>query len=313
MRANGRPGFMLAVAAVMTALGGCAGLEQFPDRSDGPQAKTLAQLDQEYASAIAEVYAETNETNQIAKRNKFIENRLGVVDANFKVFVQKLAKGNAYADLLVQLAEVGVGGAGAVVSGGASQVLSAVSGGLAGGKAAYDKAVLYDKTLAALVAQMAASRQTIAASILERQRLSVSAYPMWMARRDADAYEFAGSIPGAIIATADDAKHKSDRAEARVELILPTLTKIAVSKEMFELHDNLLVRVDQLTAEQAKTLVEKVNSSIASAQSTLSLYTPQMRADDPDGSRAKAALKEAISEIGTPEDAAAWQKEIEAL
>jgi len=259
------------------------------------------------------VYAATNETAQIAERDKFITSRLGVVDANFKVFVQKLAKGNAYGDLLVQLAEVGAGGTGALVSGGASQILSAISGGLAGGKAAYDKAVLYDKTLAALVAQMAASRQTIAATILGRQRFNLSAYPMWMVRQDLDAYEFAGSIPGAIVATADDAKQKSDRAEAKVQFTLPELTKVAVSDSMFDLRDRLLARVDQLGAMQAKTLVDRVSNAVSSAQPTLSLYTADVRADDTDGSVAKEILREAISEIGTPEDGEKWEKEFDAL
>lgn len=298
------------VAVVMLA--GCAGLQQFPDRSDGPGAKKLDELDKEYAEAVDRVYTKTGD-EQIAERNKFIEQRIGIIDANFKAFVQELARGSVHADLLVQLAEVGVGGAGALVSGGTSQILSAISGGLAGGKAAYDKAVLYDKTLTALVAQMAATRQTIAANILEQQQLALGAYPMWMARRDLDAYEFAGSIPGAIVSTADDAKKKSDQAEAKIAVIQPTLTKIAVSQPMFELRDDLIARVDRLNAEQAKTLVERVGSSVSSARSTLSLYTSSIRANDPDGLRAKAILKEAISEIQTPDDGAAWQMEFDSL
>jgi len=91
-----------------------------------------------------------------------------------------------------------------------------VSGGLAGGQAAYSKAVLYDKAMSALIAQMQASRKAVAVEIFQRWNEDIDRYPMWMARTDLEAYYFAGSLPGAILATAADAKVKDVQAEDKL-------------------------------------------------------------------------------------------------
>jgi len=97
-----------------------------------------------------------NEDQQVRIRNNEIDKRLAVIDANFENFRIALSQENVKADFGVSLVEVGVGGAGALAAETASQILSAVSGGLAGAQAAYSKAALYEKALSALLAQMIA-------------------------------------------------------------------------------------------------------------------------------------------------------------
>jgi len=121
-------------------LSGCAGLNQFPDRPKD-YAKALKTLDGEYAMALAEVRKTGNADEKKAIRNHFIERRLAVIDEKFREFETRLAKEGVRADFGIALVGVGVGGAGALVSETTSQILSAVSGGLAGAQAAYSSCV----------------------------------------------------------------------------------------------------------------------------------------------------------------------------
>ena len=141
---------------------------------------------------------------------------MAVIDAYFKEFQAGLVKENVQTEFGIALLGIGVGAAGSLVPETASQILSAVSGGLAGAQAAYSKAVLYDKAMSALLAQMQAGRKAVAAQIFEKWNMGLDEYPMWMARTDLDAYYFAGSLPGAILGTAADAKVKNDEAEDRL-------------------------------------------------------------------------------------------------
>lgn len=213
-------GWLLALIAF--GLVGCAGLRQFPQVTQDHDA-ALADLDRDYALAVEQIYGKRDAPNTNidtakakAVRNRIIETRMAVIDAYFQDFQSGLVKENVRADFLISLLGVGVGAAGALASETTSQILSAVSGGLAGGQAAYGKAVLYDKAMSALVAQMQASRKAVAAEIFQRWTEDIDRYPMWMARRDLEAYYFAGSLPGAILATAADAKVKDAQAEDKL-------------------------------------------------------------------------------------------------
>jgi hypothetical protein len=214
-------GWVLALIAAF-GLAGCAGLRQFPEVTNDHEA-ALVELDKDYAVAVEQVYGRKDAPNTTidgakakAVRNRMIETRMAVTDAYFKDFQAGLVKENVRADFLLSVVGIGVGGAGALVSETASQILSAVSAGLAGTQAAYGKAVLYDKAMSALVAQMQASRKAVAAEIFDRWNDDIDRYPMWMARKHLEAYYFAGSLPGAILATAADAKVKDAEAEDRL-------------------------------------------------------------------------------------------------
>ncbi len=201
---------IIIVVALFTICG-CAGLNQFPIPVENPAAE-LKKRDPEY---FATVNAIEKATAPEAKklRNGEITRRLKVVDDNFEDFRAKLAKENVKADFGVSIVAVGAGAAGSLVSETASQILSAVSGGLAGAQAAYTKAALFDKALPSLLAQMEASRQAVSVKIFEGMTKSIDEYSLAEASHDIDSYYLAGSLPGAVIATSADAKVKKDEAE----------------------------------------------------------------------------------------------------
>jgi hypothetical protein len=349
MRGGSRFGGVIFAIFAASLLTSCAGLQQFPDKSDGKDADVLQDLDADYSAAINEIYgkdmptngdvpkgggaSDANSATSAAKvkreppsediqkqiRNEFIETRLAVIDVHFQVFVRKLARDNAYADLLVALAEVGVGGAGAVVSGGTSQILSAISGGLAGGKEAFDKAALYDKTLTALITQMVATRQEVAARIFTRWEHNIDKYPLWLARQDIAAYEFSGSLPGAIVATTDDAKVKAQRAEDILKLKLPPLTQEAFTKQAFASRRDLDAKIADLSVPDAKRLVALLEKEFPELQPQLQsgvefLYPNEERDADTDGSGARNALGFLLNESGTTEvNLLIWSQAIESI
>jgi hypothetical protein len=308
----------VSACVVAAILGGCAGLEQFPKSSTGYD-EALLSLDKEYNDALEEIYAvgvpasktdtekkdaaakkNTSDTKSIPEqkkdiRNQLIEKRLAVIDVHFKNFVQQLAKDNARVDLGVALVGVGVGAAGSLVSETASQILSAVSGGLTGSQAAYSKAVLYEKTIGALLAQMQASRKAIAAEIFESWSETLDIYPMWRARQHLEAYQFAGSIPGAIIATAADAKVKDAEAEKKITLTTEKLTQFAFSPEAQKARKTLNERINGLSALQAKGLVFRALRDFPGMKVFIDAQYPNtVRDSDNDGSKARLVLKRLV-------------------
>lgn len=232
----------LAVLMTVASLTGCTGLQQFPDTSK-EYTTDLGNLDPDYAKALKTIYAGTLTFKQV--RNQLIDTRLAVIDEHYEIFEAGLTKDDVRAELGVALVGIGVGGVGSFVSKTASQILSAVSGGLAGASSAYGKAVLYDNTLKALIAQMQAGRAVIRARIFEKWDLETNAYPLWLARQDLEAYQFAGSLPGAIQATSADAKEKQDKADVAIIVLQ---RKAALANEPARLRVSaLLDKIDALS------------------------------------------------------------------
>ncbi|MEM7226881.1 MAG: hypothetical protein AAF495_28175 [Pseudomonadota bacterium] len=302
--------FLLAMFAVMV-LSACTGLQQFPEHSKDYKA-SLKTLDPDYETAlnaINEAHGNLDEQKRI--RNEEIDRRLAVIDANFREFEVALAKENVTAEFLVAVVGVGVGGAGALVGETASQILSAVSGGLAGAQAAYGKAALYEKALSALLSQMIAGRKTVLVLILERRKQSIDNYPLSAAIHDLDAYYFAGSLPGAIVSTAADAKVKDDEAT----ILLGEITKTAVSEKRFRERKDLRSRINELTGAQAKELILKIPEKFPDIEGFVEdQYPDSTRNDDESGDAAKAVLRRMVlNTVYSDSDTETWQAAIDDL
>lgn len=206
-------GISILTVLSLFVISGCAGLRQFPETSQ-KYADDLKAKDTDYDTALRAITTAAGDPiKQRQVRNDEIDRRIRVIDRNFEAFVEALAKENVRANFGLALTQIGVGAAGALVAETASQILSAVSAGLAGSQQAYGKTVLYDQTFSALLAQMIASRKAILVKIYEGRAASMEEYPLAAAVQDLDAYYFAGTLPGAVVATSADAKVKNDRAE----------------------------------------------------------------------------------------------------
>ena len=243
------------------ALAGCTGLEQFPEQLP-PETTSyetaLNDLDEDYAKALTDIDKATGKPEKQKRiRNLEIDRRLAVIDANFEKFQIALAQENVQVDFGVALVGIGVGGAGALVSETASQILSAVSGDLSGAQAAYGKAALYEKAISALLQQMIAGCSTMLAQIYIGRQSSNEDYPLSAAVHDLDAYYFAGSLPGAIVAASADAQVKN----AEATNILREITSTAVTPEMFQLRAELQTAITGLDGAKAKALMPRLKQN----------------------------------------------------
>mgnify|MGYP001230623330 CR=1 FL=1 len=305
---------LLFLSLGLPSIFGCAGLTQFPAAPKDYNV-ALNDLDAEYATTLDRIYGK-NPTEQKKIRQLMMERRMAVIDANFKIFQAGLVKENVQGEFGVALTGVGVGAAGSLVGQTASQILSAVSGGLAGAQAAYGKAALYENAMSALVAQMQAARKAVAAQIFERWDLDLDKYPMWMARMDLDAYYFAGSLPGAILATAADAKNKESEADA---ILLRPITKERV--KIISRITDLRARIAKLDGAKAKKLVTAIEDGAKSSKSFNDAkefldeyYRTALRVKDKDGKRAIVVLQQSATEsIIITEDAKEWETLVDTI
>lgn len=80
----------------------------------------------------------------------------------------------------------------------ASRYLSAAATGIAGGRAAVNRELYYEKTLPALVAAMEAQRLQVRSEILGKLNQNEDHYPVEAALADLDRYQGAASLDGAI-------------------------------------------------------------------------------------------------------------------
>ena len=193
-----------------------------------------------------------SEEERMNIRNAFIEMRLAVIDVRFQDWIRELAGEDAYFSIGVDYAEIGIGGIGTLATGGVSQVLSAISTGLASAQSSYSATALHDQTIVALAAQMHANREDIAKNrIFKRWHFDTMKYPLWVARQDLEAYQFAGSLPGAIAATLSDAQSKAEQVK-RDDLALTNASR------RFEWHMNLHIKVKGLSRDQALKLLKTI-------------------------------------------------------
>ena len=200
---------------------GCGALRQFPKHTTLPVTK-----DKDNNPVLDKIYEEvqTDKTKEVQTdktkeaqtdetkediRNEAIERSIVAIDDKFAKFLLKFIREKVGIDVFTGFAEVGLGAAGSLTTGGStSRILSAISATLTGGKAALDNATLFQRTMFALVEEMIATRADILIHIRLGMELGYNQYPYIAALEDLRKYEFAGSIPGAIVAISSDAERK---------------------------------------------------------------------------------------------------------
>jgi hypothetical protein len=305
-----RIGFLALV--IVFALVGCAGLEQFPEVSEN-YAEDLKSRDPTYHKALTDINAAKDKPQeQVRIRNEEIERRLAVININFAEFETALAQENVQVDFGIALAGIGVGAVGAFVSETASQVLSAASAGLAGGQAAYRKAALFDQTFPALLAQMRAGRNQVRVRIYEGMTRSYEQYPLSMAQQDLKDFIFAGSLPGAIVATAEDAQVKNARAENQIVKISQRRSEEFMAPDRQDRVDALLDAIANLDDPKAIELEKSPPVQDAEVDQIVSLRDPtNQRAINADVAREMLKLRAVMSQRDD-ESLDAWETSVKA-
>src|SRR5262249_40650554 len=121
-----------------------------------------------------------------------------VIDLRYEEFEIGFFDANRWTSFGGTMAVLGLTTAGAVVSGGTSQLLSAAAAGVTGAGAAVKRELLSQQTSVALPTAMRAQRDKIGLNIRLGLRQNAIQYPLGAALADVSAYYRAGTIVGAL-------------------------------------------------------------------------------------------------------------------
>ncbi len=207
--------FTSPVVLCLLATGGCSNsFSGAPERVRGVDAEIalLEPLIGDERLMLAYASAPTE-----AVRNEIIWARLYAVDLRFSQFETALMRERRDVGFLTTLTELAVGATGAFVPEKASQILSALSAGIAGASASFDKEILIDQTIQALLTQMRANRAQVANRIVSHMKLPVADYPLTRALKDIEDYYQGGTLVGALVGINENAGLAVAVAEGRAQ------------------------------------------------------------------------------------------------
>jgi hypothetical protein len=211
-----RPSRLILALILASFAAGCASGSGYPERS-GEVSERLVGLHKKYfqpGKDVRDVYDKESTADKRAYRDEVVFGRMMAIDLQFSIFSETIYKEGVSTNLSLDVVGVGVGVAGSVVTGaGASRILSALSGGISGGRTAINKNLYYEQTMPALMALMVAEREKIKAEIIAGLQQDVDKYSLGQALVHLERYFNAGSIPGAIATVTKEAGATGDEAE----------------------------------------------------------------------------------------------------
>jgi hypothetical protein len=199
-----------SVFAAAYFLAGCVSFSGYPERAV-PQ----EQLIDDVKPVLSRDNIETcmdEETK--ACRNKIIAAGMLVVDTNFSLFEKALFKENRETSFAATVSTLGLNAAAAVNP---SATLSAISAGIIGTKAAFDKEVLLDRAILAIHSQMRAQRDRVAVRLRTGMTTDPEEYPLGMALTDLEAYYQAGTLLSAFIKITESAGVEAEKADRELQ------------------------------------------------------------------------------------------------
>lgn len=203
---------VMAALLVPMVLSACAAFDGYPQRATDPEedVKKLATLID--VTAMAACLKTPTDTC----RSEIVSARMYATDIRFSQFEETLFRDTRKAGFSATLATLGLNSAAAVSSGGASQILSGLSAFIIGGREAYDKEVLAERTLIAIHTGMRARRAEVAFRIRAGLSKSLIEYPVGSALSDLNDYYNAGTVLGALVGITEAVGAKAEKAEAKL-------------------------------------------------------------------------------------------------
>jgi hypothetical protein len=151
-------------------------------------------------------------------RNEIVDERILEADSQFNDFELALWQEGIGSGIGTDWVQLAISAATATAGGESlKSILGAVSTGLTGAKASFDKNAFFDKTLPAILAQIVAEREKIRASIERSKQLPVADYTLFAALSDIRNFIRAGTIPGGIQTTAEEAGAKAATADEEIK------------------------------------------------------------------------------------------------
>lgn len=202
----------------LAVLAGCTAIRGMPEP---PRPTNVAQSDPTYLVDPAVLKAYQGETDQEKKkvlRNEITDERVLEIDHQFHEYEMELWRQGVGTGIGTDWVQLAVAGATATVGGESLKAaLGAVSTGLVGAKASFDKNAFMERTLSAVMAQMVGERESVRANIERNKQLPVVEYTLFASLSDLKQLIRAGTIPGGIQTIAEDAGQKAAKADADIK------------------------------------------------------------------------------------------------
>jgi hypothetical protein len=187
-----------AVALLLFVLAACGSIRAAPEPPMANFEASLVGLQTPFAAGnVVECIAKPL-TEQRVCRDTIVQALMIAIDLRYEEFEIGFFDTNRYAGFGATLATLGLSTAGAVVSGGTSQLLSAAAAGVIGAREAFKREVLAEQGSEALLIAMRAQRDKVGLSIRLGLRRDATQYQLGAALADVSAYYRAGTIVGAL-------------------------------------------------------------------------------------------------------------------
>ena len=152
------------------------------------------------------------------QRNQIVEELIYLINVNYTKFEGELSISRASFETGTDLAVLGLGAAGSLISVTSTQaLLAAISGGISGARISINKNFFYEQSTTGLVSTMRASRKKKLDNIRKAEPLPLADYPMSQALGDTTEYYNAGTIVGALQTIIKEAGEKEKTADKAIE------------------------------------------------------------------------------------------------
>ncbi|MGA2240319.1 MAG: hypothetical protein ABSH06_16015 [Thermodesulfobacteriota bacterium] len=192
---------------------GCAGVRQGRPARASYQYAIVKTLTDKYSKPDAIPADQTKITEK--ERNQILDDLIFLTDVNYYRFEAELSYGRAAFDTVTDLAILGLGSAGALVThSGTQAIISAISGGIGGARVSISKNFLHETSTQALIAKMQSARKAKLDLIRQAMTLNVTDYSLTRGLGDVAEYYTAGTIVGALQNIVSDAGAEAKKADA---------------------------------------------------------------------------------------------------
>lgn len=213
---------------LIAILSGCAAFVGYPKRVTDP----AADLDQLKSQIEAKAITTCLDAPTLTCRNKIIAARMHATDIRFSEFEETLFRQTREAGFGSTVATLGLTSAAAISTGGASQVLSGIAAFIIGGREAFQKEVLAERTVIAIHTAMRAKRAQIAIRLRGGLGQPLDRYPLALGLGDLNEYYSAGTVLGALVGITETVSATAQKAEADLQTTISF--KLDESAQKFE-------------------------------------------------------------------------------
>jgi hypothetical protein len=206
---------LLGALLMLLLMGGCSTMgAPYAPESSLTARQDLETLKKHFNSAtMIEDYFSGPDTKEA--RNKFIAGRLVLYDLAYADWISRFRFGRAAESTILDTASLGITQAITLIGGvETKEALGAIGTAILGTRSSYEKNFYDEQAAGAITAQMNAERKAALIPIMAGTRASIDDYPFNQALVDLNAYQYAGTIDGALSGIQREAGIKETKAMA---------------------------------------------------------------------------------------------------